>query len=154
MIQKCHFLLLRKQISGMIALSVQTHGYVLVSSKLTFCVFVGRLCKLAKPNSWIVVHLKTREVFRNCCERYDVTSMMVRVNDEVSEAFTKMGYKQCPAPVVTLRKRIYFNNNWTNGTTGFDVMGRFTPVLSLRSPSQAWSVCNLPHCLEGAVKDV
>ena len=52
--------------------------------------------------------------------------MMVRVNDEVSEAFTKMGYKQCPAPVVTLRKRIYFNNNWTNGTTGFDVMGRFT----------------------------
>ena len=39
-----------------------------------------------------------------------MTSMMIKVNDEVSEAYTRAGYKQCPAPVVTLTKRIYFNN--------------------------------------------
>jgi len=59
--------------------------------------------------SWYVS--KLCEVFRKYCERFDVMTMMVKVNDEVSDAFTKQGYKQCPAPVVTLRKRIYFNNN-------------------------------------------
>nr|AJG36593.1 caspase 8 [Acropora millepora] len=70
-------------------------GYVSWRSQIHGSWYISKLC----------------EVFRKYCERYDVTSMMVRVNDEVSEAFTKMGYKQCPAPVVTLRKRIYFNNN-------------------------------------------
>lgn len=59
--------------------------------------------------SWYIS--KLCEVFRKYCENYDVTTMMVKVNDEVSDAFTKRGYKQCPAPVVTLRKRIYLNNN-------------------------------------------
>ncbi|XP_031561863.1 caspase-8-like [Actinia tenebrosa] len=59
--------------------------------------------------SWYIS--KLCEVFGKYCDAYDVTSMMVKVNDEVSEAYTKKGYKQCPAPVVTLRKRIYLNNN-------------------------------------------
>ena len=33
---------------------------------------------------------------------------MVRVNGKVSDAYTKQGYKQCPAPVVTLTKHVYF----------------------------------------------
>ena len=59
--------------------------------------------------SWYIS--KLCEVFEQHCERYDVTTMMVKVNDEVSAAFTKKGLKQCPAPVVTLRKRVYLNNN-------------------------------------------
>ena len=66
--------------------------------------------------SWYIS--KLCEVFRKFCERYDVTSMMVKVNDEVSEAYTRAGYKQCPAPVVTLRRRIYFNNNWRTYSVG------------------------------------
>ncbi|XP_074625238.1 caspase-8-like isoform X2 [Acropora palmata] len=71
-------------------------GYVSWRSQIHGSWYVSKLC----------------EVFRKYCQQFDVTSMMVKVNDEVSEAFTQRGYKQCPAPVVTLRKRIYFNNNW------------------------------------------
>lgn len=38
----------------------------------------------------------------------DVMSMMVMVNGKVSGAFTSKGYKQCPVPVVTLTKKLYF----------------------------------------------
>ncbi|EDO34460.1 predicted protein [Nematostella vectensis] len=59
--------------------------------------------------SWYISFLC--EVLSTYCERYDLVTMMVKVNDKVSEAFTRKGYKQCPAPVVTLRKRIYLNEN-------------------------------------------
>lgn len=71
-------------------------GYVSWRSQIHGSWYVSKLC----------------EVFRKYCEKFDVMTMMVKVNDEVSDAFTRQGYKQCPAPVVTLRKRIYFNNNW------------------------------------------
>lgn len=70
-------------------------GYVSWRSQIHGSWYISKLC----------------EVFRKFCERFDVMTMMVKVNDEVSEAFTKRGYKQCPAPVVTLRRRIYFNKN-------------------------------------------
>lgn len=70
-------------------------GYVSWRSQIHGSWYISKLC----------------EVFRKYCDQFDVMTMMVKVNDEVSEAFTRQGYKQCPAPVVTLRRRIYFNNN-------------------------------------------
>ena len=38
----------------------------------------------------------------------DLVSMLTIVNDKVSEAYTKQGFKQCPAPVNMLRKKVIF----------------------------------------------
>ena len=38
----------------------------------------------------------------------DLVSMLTIVNDKVSEAYTKQGFKQCPAPVNMLRKKVVF----------------------------------------------
>ena len=48
------------------------------------------------------------EIFSKYHTNEDVTSMMVRVNDMVSKAYTEQGFKQCPVPIVTLTKKIYF----------------------------------------------
>ena len=55
--------------------------------------------------SWYIS--KICDVFQRYCQTEDLMSMMVKVNQEVSEAFTKQRYRQCPAPVVTLTKKIY-----------------------------------------------
>ena len=38
----------------------------------------------------------------------DIMQMMVRVNGLVNEAYSSQGYKQCPVPVFTLAKSVYF----------------------------------------------
>jgi hypothetical protein len=38
----------------------------------------------------------------------DLVSMLTVVNDKVSQAYTKQGFKQCPAPVNMLRKQVIF----------------------------------------------
>ena len=47
------------------------------------------------------------ETFRSYHRDEDVMSMMTRVNDMVSKAYSKSGYKQCPAPIFTLTKKIF-----------------------------------------------
>jgi hypothetical protein len=45
------------------------------------------------------------------CFRYDLMSILVEVNREVAGANAAMDgglYKQIPAPLVTLRKQLYF----------------------------------------------
>ena len=41
-------------------------------------------------------------------EGMDLLSMLTIVNDKVSQAYTKQGFKQCPAPVNMLRKQVIF----------------------------------------------
>ena len=56
--------------------------------------------------SWYINALV--EVFGNYYQNEDVLQMMVRVNARVNEFLTENGYKQCPAPVFTLCKNLYF----------------------------------------------
>jgi hypothetical protein len=48
------------------------------------------------------------QIFRDYYTTEDVMQMMVRVNGKVAEAYSAQGYKQCPVPVFTLAKSIYF----------------------------------------------
>ena len=48
------------------------------------------------------------EVFRKQHKFDDVLTMMGKVNDMVWEKGKKTGNKQCPAPITTLTKKIYF----------------------------------------------
>jgi hypothetical protein len=48
------------------------------------------------------------QIFRDYYTTEDVMQMMVRVNGQVTAAYSSKGYKQCPAPVFTLAKSIYF----------------------------------------------
>ena len=67
--------------------------------------------------SWISPHYgswyisKLCEVFVNYASKHDLLSMLTTVNRKVSEAYTKQGYKQCPAPVILLRKQVWFLGN-------------------------------------------
>ena len=47
-----------------------------------------------------------------CCFRYDLLSILIKVNEEVSKAVAQVEdqmYKQTPAPMPTLRKKVYFS---------------------------------------------
>ena len=48
------------------------------------------------------------EIFSAYYTSEDIMQMMVRVNGRVTKAFTRQGYKQCPVPVFTLAKSLYF----------------------------------------------
>ena len=56
--------------------------------------------------SWYVNALVN--VFSTYYGNEDVMSMMTKVNQKVTDAYTSRGYKQCPAPVFTLTKKVYF----------------------------------------------
>ena len=56
--------------------------------------------------SWYVSILC--EVFYDHASHLDLLNMLIIVNDRVSNACTKDGYKQCPAPVISLRKQVWF----------------------------------------------
>jgi hypothetical protein len=47
-------------------------------------------------------------IFSTYHEYEDVVQMLVRVNGHVTNAYTQQGYKQCPVPVFTLAKSLYF----------------------------------------------
>ena len=48
------------------------------------------------------------QIFGEYYVHEDVMQMMVRVNGVVTEAYSSQGYKQCPVPVFTLTKSVYF----------------------------------------------
>jgi hypothetical protein len=48
------------------------------------------------------------DIFGKYYPSEDVMQMMVRVNGQVAEAYSSKGYKQCPVPVFTLAKKLYF----------------------------------------------
>ena len=48
------------------------------------------------------------EIFGQFYRSESVADMMMRVNGKVSEAYSLEGYKQCPAPIFTLTKKLYF----------------------------------------------
>nr|ACP41139.1 caspase 8 [Tubifex tubifex] len=57
--------------------------------------------------SWYITTLVS--MLSRYANRYDLLSILTRVNERVSEAFTKEGnLKQVPAPMFTLRKKLYF----------------------------------------------
>ena len=55
--------------------------------------YVSKLCE--------VLHQRAKDGM-------DLLSMLTVVNDKVSQAYTKQGFKQCPAPVNMLRKQVVF----------------------------------------------
>nr|ADB80148.1 caspase-8 [Branchiostoma floridae] len=60
--------------------------------------------------SWFVTKLV--EILDNMGDRYDLLSILIKVNEEVGKAIAKKGggqFKQSPAPVATLRKKIFFS---------------------------------------------
>ena len=60
-----------------------------------------------KDGSWYIDALC--EIFRKHHEQEDVMSMMTRVNNEVQRRkHGESGVRQCPAPVFTLTRKIYF----------------------------------------------
>ena len=59
-----------------------------------------------RHGSWYISILC--EVLNDCASNSDLVSMLITVNDYVSKAYTKDGYKQCPAPVIFLRKQVWF----------------------------------------------
>ena len=56
--------------------------------------------------SWYIT--KLCEVFVDYSPQLDLLSMLTMVNYEVSERYTTQGFKQCPAPVTLLRKKMRF----------------------------------------------
>ena len=56
--------------------------------------------------SWYVSQLC--EVLVDNAPHQDLLSMLTMVNSKVSEALTTKGYMQCPAPVMLLRKQVWF----------------------------------------------
>ena len=50
-------------------------------------------------------------VLNDCAHHLDLVRMLIIVNDHVSKACTKDGYKQCPTPVICLRKQVWFLDN-------------------------------------------
>ena len=48
------------------------------------------------------------EIFNTYYTSEDIMQMMVRVNGKVAEAYSSQGYMQCPVPVFTLAKSLYF----------------------------------------------
>lgn len=70
-------------------------GYVSFRSKRNGSWFIQNLCK----------------VFRDCSKKYDLSDMLLMVNNSVSKEDGLMGnqiYKQIPAPLSTLRKKVFF----------------------------------------------
>jgi len=57
--------------------------------------YISKLCEVLKENS----------------THQDLLSMSTMVTNKVSEAYTDKGYKQCPAPVSHLRKKVWFFGN-------------------------------------------
>lgn len=51
------------------------------------------------------------QVLEHYAHLLDLLSMLTIVNDELSKAYTKDGYKQCPGPVHFLRKQVWFLEN-------------------------------------------
>ena len=74
-----------------------------------FCLYslVGHLSfRSTEHGTWYINALV--DVFGSCHDNEDVMSMLLKVNDQVTQAYTDNGYRQCPAPVFTLTKKIYF----------------------------------------------
>jgi len=59
--------------------------------------------------SWYIS--KLCEVLMDNSTQQDLLSMSTMVTNKVSEAYTDKGYKQCPAPVSHLRKKVWFFGN-------------------------------------------
>ena len=59
-----------------------------------------------KHGSWYISSLC--QVLQNNAHQLDLVSMLTIVNDEVCQAYTSQGYKQCPAPVNLLCKQVWF----------------------------------------------
>nr|AEO22138.1 caspase 8 [Branchiostoma lanceolatum] len=60
--------------------------------------------------SWFVTKLV--ETLDNMGDRHDLLSILIKVNEEVGKAIARKGggeFKQSPAPVATLRKKIFFS---------------------------------------------
>ena len=61
-----------------------------------------------KDGAWYIYALC--EIFRRHHKHEDVTSMMTRVNNKVqNQKHGESGVIQCPAPVATLTRKIYFD---------------------------------------------
>ena len=59
--------------------------------------------------SWYISSLC--KVFVDNAPQQDLVTMLPMVNSKVSEVYTNEGYKQCPAPVIMLRKQVWFFGN-------------------------------------------
>jgi hypothetical protein len=59
-----------------------------------------------RHGSWYISELC--KVFAQHGYTHNLSSMMKKVNDQVSKAYTKEGYKQCPEFVDRLRKEVHF----------------------------------------------
>jgi len=59
--------------------------------------------------SWYIQSLC--DVFVENAPQQDLVTMLLMVNSKVSEIYTNEGYKQCPAPVIMLRKQVWFFGN-------------------------------------------
>ncbi|KAI8496114.1 Casp10p [Branchiostoma belcheri] len=60
--------------------------------------------------SWFITKLV--ETLDNMGDRHDLLSILIKVNEEVGKAIARKGggeFKQSPAPVATLRKKIFFS---------------------------------------------
>jgi len=73
-------------------------GYATPPGKVSF--------RSPEHGSWFISSLCQGLQDKAC--QLDLLSMLTIVNKEVCQAYTCQGYKQCPAPVSLLRKKVWF----------------------------------------------